>query len=220
MNQFTSENISEISTALSKAQGEITAAIMDKINPHFKSKYCSLNALWDACRKPLSNHGLALTQCMSVEGDQIMMTTILAHSGGQWIKSYFPVCNTKATLQVAGSALTYARKYSLASIVGISCDEDDDGNAGNNSDPIAQKKTEERATKTIDSGQVKHLESLIASCGPDFMSKVMTPKLVAYKLTSLANLPQGMYKNVEAFLIKSRDEFMSQSSLDDNNNQT
>ncbi len=218
MTHFSSENIDKLATALSVAQGQISAAVMDKNNPFFRSKYSSLNAFWDACRKPLSENGLSLSQCTSVEGENLIMTTLLLHSSGQWLKSFFPVCNTKSTIQQTGSCLSYARRYSLAAIVGLSCDEDDDGNAGNNAAPVAQKKQQEpplAKVECISDDQVNHLLSLLQACAPGFVKDVFNPKLQSFKLNSIDEIPVPMYKNVEAFIIKSRDEFLSQSSLND-----
>lgn len=127
MNQ--TENINELTLALSKAQGEITAALEDKVNPHFKSSYASLSSVWEACRSQLSKNGLAVMQTIQNEGDTLTLVTTLSHSSGQWIKSYLPISTTKATPQALGSAITYMRRYSLAAMVGVAPDEDDDANA-------------------------------------------------------------------------------------------
>ncbi len=124
-----SENINELASALSKAQGEITAALEDKVNPHFKASYASLSSVWEACRSQLSKNGLAIIQTMQNEGEQLMLITTLTHSSGQWIKSYLPISTVKATPQALGSAITYMRRYSLAAMVGVAPDEDDDANA-------------------------------------------------------------------------------------------
>lgn len=136
MNQ--SENINELASALSKAQGEITAALEDKVNPHFKASYASLSSVWEACRSQLSKNGLAVIQTMQNEGEQLTLVTTLTHSSGQWIKSYLPISTTKATPQALGSAITYMRRYSLAAMVGVAPDEDDDANAAM---PVVGKST-------------------------------------------------------------------------------
>lgn len=126
MNQ--SEGIAELSKALASAQGEMTAAIFNRINPHFKNKYADLAAIWDAIRKPLSKYGLSVTQTMeAINGAGLMLVTTLRHSSGQWISSFQPLPTTPRP-QEFGSALTYARRYSLSAIVGIAAEEDDDAN--------------------------------------------------------------------------------------------
>ncbi len=127
-----SEQISELATALAKAQGEMKAAAFNRVNPHFKNKYADLAAIWEAVRGPLSKHGLSVTQTEESYGNndsefRLHLTTTLLHSSGQWIKSMRPL-PLGVRPQEYGSALTYARRYSLASIVGIAADEDDDAN--------------------------------------------------------------------------------------------
>jgi len=123
-----SEQINEISLALSKAQGEMHSAFFDKVNPHFKSKYASLDAIWEACREPLSKNQLSVVQLPVSEGGFLFLDTILSHSSGQWFKSRVPILTgDKMTIQALGSAMTYMKRYSLSAIVGISSREDDDG---------------------------------------------------------------------------------------------
>jgi hypothetical protein len=79
-------------------------------------------------------------QITRLEGDVLMLDTRLAHSSGQWIQSEWPVCKFPSAPQQIGSALTYARRYSLFSIVGISGDDDDDGTAANSQETQAPKR--------------------------------------------------------------------------------
>jgi hypothetical protein len=128
-NMSQSELINELAAALSKAQGEMQAAIKDKINPFFKSSYADLGSVWDAARPVLSKYGLCVMQTteLSPERNQVIMVTTLAHTSGQWMKSYLPLNPTKNDSQGMGAAITYLRRYSLSAIVGVVCDEDDDG---------------------------------------------------------------------------------------------
>jgi hypothetical protein len=122
-----SEQINELMGALAKAQGTMQNASKDKSNPFFKSKYADLASVWEACRESLSSNGLAVTQTISKNETGMLLITLLGHSSGQWIKSEMTITLAKNDLQSVGSALTYARRYSLSSIVGISPDDDDDG---------------------------------------------------------------------------------------------
>jgi hypothetical protein len=129
MNQ--SESIAELSAALAKAQGIMEGASKDSANPFFKSKYADLASVWDACRKPLSDNGLSVvqtTEFMPEHPDMVCIETILCHASGQWIKGRLAVKPVKSDPQSVGSCITYLRRYSLQSIVGIA-PEDDDGNA-------------------------------------------------------------------------------------------
>lgn len=125
-----SESIAELAAALAKAQGEMTAAKKDSENPHFRSKYADLAAVLDACREPLSKNGIAIIQLPASVGSAVVLTTVLAHSSGQWISSTGLGIDTVGAKNVAhaiGSIVTYLRRYSLSAAVGISA-EDDDGN--------------------------------------------------------------------------------------------
>lgn len=124
-----SELINDLAAALSKAQGEMQAAIKDKINPFFKSSYADLGSVWDAARPVLSKYGLCIMQTTELlsDGSKIVMVTTLAHTSGQWVKSYLPLNPSKNDSQGVGAALTYLRRYSLSAIVGVVCDDDDDG---------------------------------------------------------------------------------------------
>lgn len=124
-----SEIINELASALSKAQGEMQAAIKDKTNPFFKSSYADLGSVWDAARPVLSKYGLCIMQTTEIvpDGSRIIMVTTLAHTSGQWVKSYLPLNPSKNDSQGVGAAMTYLRRYSLSAIVGVVCDDDDDG---------------------------------------------------------------------------------------------
>lgn len=125
---LTSDTINELTTALAKAQGEITGALKESANPFFKSKYADLASCWDACRGPLSKNSLAVFQAAETTEHGLVLTTTLAHGSGQWMRSTLGVNPKDDTPQAMGSALTYARRYALTAIVGIA-QVDDDGNA-------------------------------------------------------------------------------------------
>lgn len=132
-----SNEIAELAKALAAAQGMMENAKKSSNNPFFKSKYADLAECWDTCRDPLSKNDLSVVQMPgAMEGDQIQLTTMLLHSSGQWIKSTMTITVAKLDAQGIGSAITYARRYALAAIVGIA-QEDDDGNAAANN--VAQQ---------------------------------------------------------------------------------
>lgn len=127
-----SEQIDKLTEALAKAQGTIKNAVLNKVNPHFRSKYADLAAIFDAVRKPLADNGLIVTQTTEIREGGFVLVTMLAHSSGQWIRSEYPLPSTGKPQEI-GSALTYARRYSLSAIAGIAADEDDDANAAQDS---------------------------------------------------------------------------------------
>lgn len=120
-----SEQINELAAALAKTQGQITGALKDSSNPFFKSKYADLASCWDACRKPLSDNGLAVIQVTEVTEGQLFLVTEIAHASGQWMRGRLPVKTIKDDPQGQGSGLTYARRYALAAIVGLAQIDDD-----------------------------------------------------------------------------------------------
>jgi hypothetical protein len=134
-----SEQINELASALAKAQGKITGALKDSANPFFKSKYADLAACWDSCRLPLSENGLSVIQVPAADDQGVILTTILAHSSGQWIKSVLRMVPKDGSPQSVGSALTYARRYALAAMVGLA-QVDDDGNAASGKESEPEKK--------------------------------------------------------------------------------
>lgn len=124
-----SDKINALAEALAKAQGEMKNAAKSSDNPYFKSKYADLAEVLNVAREPLSKNGLSIMQANEgVANGYMSVTTLLMHSSGQYIKSTgsFPV--GKQDAQGNGSALTYARRYSLAAMLGIA-QEDDDGNS-------------------------------------------------------------------------------------------
>jgi hypothetical protein len=110
----TSEQINEIASALAKAQGEMAGAVKDSANPFFKSKYADLASVWDACRAPLSNNGLAVLQSPTADGMKVSVETTLLHSSGQWIRDTLSVSAKEDSPQAVGSAITYLRRYASA----------------------------------------------------------------------------------------------------------
>jgi hypothetical protein len=125
----TSESISDFAAALAKAQGEMDNASLNKVNPHFKSKYADLAGIRNATIPALSKNGIAVVQTTEMEADFLFVKTRLVHVSGQWIESEYPIPLAVDKPQIMGSALTYARRYNLAAICGIAAEEDDDANA-------------------------------------------------------------------------------------------
>lgn len=136
-----SQTIGALAAALAKAQSEMNNASKNKVNGGFNSKYADLAQVINTTREPLAKNGLSVAQCVGgfdSATNTMQLTTILMHSSGEWIQSDMTIPvkskydkNSKTwqmDAQCAGSAITYARRYSLAAMIGISQD-DDDGNA-------------------------------------------------------------------------------------------
>lgn len=121
----TSEQIHELAAALAKAQAEMGGAVKDSANPFFKSKYADLASVMDACRGPLSKHGIAVVQSPRAEGATVSLDTLLIHSSGQWVRGTATTTAKDDSPQSLGSAITYLRRYALQSFAGVAPEDDD-----------------------------------------------------------------------------------------------
>ena len=126
-----SETITHLAAALAKAQAEMPVAVFDATNPFLKSKYASLGAVIHASRPILAKHKLSLVQFPISDATGIGVESILTHESGEFIAERISIPLTeekgKTKVQCAGSTLTYLRRYSWASILGMYSDEDSDG---------------------------------------------------------------------------------------------
>ncbi|UWG96822.1 ERF family protein [Dehalobacter sp. DCM] len=137
-----SESIKNLAAALSKFQEEIKNPPNSADNPFFKSKYAPLNDVLNLVRPILTKNGLSVLQSPSGDGANIIVTTMLLHSSGEWIETEPLVLKAdKTTAQGAGSAITYARRYAISAVLGIASEDDDDGNHTTGNDKKATPKT-------------------------------------------------------------------------------
>jgi hypothetical protein len=113
--------------AMVAALGELQNVAKNALNPHFKNKYASLDAILDAVRPILTKHGLALSQEPLMEEGRAGVLTRVIHSSGEARESTLLLPVQQNTAQGIGSAITYARRYAISSILGIAADDDDDG---------------------------------------------------------------------------------------------
>jgi hypothetical protein len=135
-----SETIGTIAGALAKAQAELTnpeKSLVATIRTNGPAgaversfRYASLSSGLEIVRKTLSQHEIATVQSTAVDHTAgiVNLTTVLAHSSGEWIASNWPVCaiSETATPHRMGAALTYARRYALFTLVGIAGEDDID----------------------------------------------------------------------------------------------
>lgn len=139
----------QLAAALCKAQSEMEGAKKDSENPFFKSKYADLASVWDACRGPLTSNGLAVTQATDMLEGVLVLVTTLHHVSGETVSGRYPIRTKDDTPQALGSAMTYARRYSLAAMVGV-CPEDDDGEAAQARDSLPAKAARKAPSKAQD----------------------------------------------------------------------
>lgn len=122
-----SESLTSFAKAFFKVQAAMKPAPKDSVNQHFKSKYADLASVWDACRIPLTSNGFSVIQRAEKHDEKVSVTTTLLHESGEFIESTIEMTPMDARPQSDGSAITYARRYALAAMVGV-CQDDDDGN--------------------------------------------------------------------------------------------
>lgn len=121
-----SESIKNIAQALITFHVKVEKIPKDASNPFFKSKYASLSNILDAINDPLNESGL--TFCQFPCGEHGLNTILMHSESGEFISDYYTMRPTKDDPQGIGSAITYQRRYALASVLGLNIDDDDDGN--------------------------------------------------------------------------------------------
>lgn len=129
-----STQIGKIALAMSKAQGAMKGAVKDAENNFFESKYADLASVWDDCRLPLSGNEIAVFQMPSAVGPKVSITTLLAHSSGEWLEGELEMRSKDESPQGIGSVISYARRYALAAMTGV-YQIDDDAEAAHGRSP-------------------------------------------------------------------------------------
>lgn len=145
---LSSPEIAELAKAMLKAQQALTPACKDAENPFAKSRYATLNSVIDACRDALAAQSIWVAQYpVATDPGHLGLVTKLVHSeSGQWQSSLMVMPLPKNDPQGYGSALTYARRYGLATLVGLVSEADDDGEAASGQRNKPAKSTERRPT--------------------------------------------------------------------------
>lgn len=180
-----SPDISELSKALFSIQNNLPPAIKDARNSFVGNDYATLNSVMETCRDALYSHGIWLVQLpcpapVELGTGHIGLETRLTHvESGQWLSSVTVIPLPKSDPQGLGSALTYARRYSLCTILGI-ITEDDDGNAASVHPQRQHKPQAQPKTRTQDKPRNSNSSTQMQSN------------------TSLPRLDGVSYKNVQA----------------------
>lgn len=122
-----SEVINELAASLSKLQGEISDVFKDKKG--YGYNYADLSSILEEARPLLAKHGLSIAQLPASAHDKVVLETLLMHSSGQWVSSTIEMGVERgkgmSLAQAVGSVITYARRYALAAMLGISQTDDD-----------------------------------------------------------------------------------------------
>ena len=155
-----SETIGKLAEALSRAQAEMHAAKFNSVNPFLKNNYADLGSIIDTAKPTLGKYGLAVTQHPFNDGDRVGVETVLTHASGEWISSSLslPLADEKGKsgAQVAGSIITYLRRYTLSAVLGMYSDEDTDGNS--EPKPVEVKPREESKPKPVSESETMTIE--------------------------------------------------------------
>lgn len=193
-----SADLQELFAALAKAQSEMDLAQMDRENPYFKSKYADLASIIKASRPSLTKNGLSVIQQILPNDDgQNILHTMLCHASGQWIESRMRIVPPKNDIQTLGSYITYLKRYSYASLVGITGrDEDDDGEIAMvqarqiiAKGPSTKYNPKEESYESITKDQLEELEYELSEY-PDLAEEVMDKM----RIQSLADLPKSKFR--------------------------
>ena len=120
------EKEKKLLASLALAQKELENPTANQINPHYKSSYADLSEVLEKIREVFPKHGLSFCQLIQSEGDDYFLKTLLLHESGEQLESKFKLLIDKKSMQELGKAITYARRYSLASMAGLA-QKDDDG---------------------------------------------------------------------------------------------
>jgi hypothetical protein len=134
--------------ALAKMQGALDNATKSSDNPYFKSKYADLAQCRQTAKKPMADNGLSISQHCTFDGQFVQCVTILGHSSGQMMISTLMIPVAKKDAQGIGSSITYARRYALSSIIGLTQKDDDGEGAVGRTEKDAETKWEKTAKKS------------------------------------------------------------------------
>ena len=159
--------MSQVITALFEAQDELKNLVKTALNPHFEHYYTPLPEVLDALRPILRAHGLIVLQPTKVreDGIAVVITSLYHKEGGEPLTCDYPLIPAKNDPQGMASALTYARRYSLMALLGISSyDDDDDGNTASNLPAKPSKPTPAKpakATTTVSAQKMCTVHSVV-----------------------------------------------------------
>ena len=166
-----SETLTEFSKAFAKTQQEMKQPLKDANNPFFKSKYVPLENVVEAITESASKNGISFTQFPSSdEAGNVTVGTLVMHSSGEWIE-YDPIKMkpVKNDPQSIGSAITYAKRYALSAIFGITSDPDDDGNEATQTKKQAPAKKKDEPVISVEKANyyLKEIASISAEKGKE-----------------------------------------------------
>jgi hypothetical protein len=154
-----SDSIVNLAAALVQAQAEMPVVLFDAKNPFLKNKYATLGAVISSSKPILAKYGLAITQFDVSREGQIGVTSILIHQSGEYIEETImmvpEIAKGVSHGQAAGIVLTYLRRYSWVSILGMYADEDSDGANADANDAVTKVMASGESV-SVDTGEILH----------------------------------------------------------------
>lgn len=197
-----SASIKGLAAALAKAQAVMENASKDTANPFFQSKYANLESVVGVIRPAIEQFGLSFIQVCHDWDVGAKVETIILHESGEWLScGVMAAPATKADAQGFGSALTYARRYSLSAAFGVAT-EDDDGNAAAKAKPPAR--TAEPA-KTAAAYPQDQLESNLATWTKAIGSGKTTPERIIAMVSSKFVLTNAQRQQIAALATQEKE---------------
>lgn len=187
-----SDSISELAKAFAKTQQEMKQPLKNAENPFFNSTYVPLENVAQSITDVATKNGLSYSQEPTVIDGVVSVTTLVMHSSGEWIE-YEPLRlkPDKNNIQGCGSAITYAKRYALSAIFGITSDKDDDGNGAVNYEQVNNQRSQKRpAQKSELSAKANKLFSQLIDLG-------QTQEDIAVYVKGFMNR-KGLEKSTEA----------------------
>jgi hypothetical protein len=195
-----SDSINDLSKDFSKAQASFKKAMKDKLNPYFESSYADLSSIIDAIRPILAENNLSFIQTCNDKENHASVSTFILHSSGQWINcGTVSVPVNKKDAQGYGSALTYARRYSLAAAFGVAT-EDDDANAATH--PGVKKPTPVQSRENTKQNYSSPPKPSPIPRPKPMAAKELTDFTSMERILAIQNLAKSLGKG-ESFLIDS-----------------
>lgn len=206
-----SEELDKLAVALVKAQQEIESAHKDSDNPFYSSKYADLASVIKACRPALTKNGISVIQLPSSDPEKnvVSVLTLLLHTSGQFVGGRLKATPVKELTewedkhkiyreipsrspQAMGSCISYLRRYSYKSAVGVP-EEDDDGNRasgkGGPSDLLTGKGNGQQPTQAHAPSQAQPQPASVSTQKPPQAKVAVKPKTPAAQTTSPAPAP-------------------------------
>tara|TARA_R100000951_G_scaffold23413_1_gene19584 strand:+ start:3559 stop:4080 length:522 start_codon:yes stop_codon:yes gene_type:complete len=154
-NEMTTKPKLNIIKLLMNARADIQPVKKSGTNPHFRSKYATLEGVIEAVTEPLSKHGFLLIHRSTQNEHGMTITTELLHETGEGFATSIPLVLGKNDMQGLGSAITYARRYGIMSLLNLPAEDDDGNQASKGAAPKAISSGDAPAPETVHDSDTK-----------------------------------------------------------------